>query len=364
MKIFEGKSPEERNKIIAAIVLGALAVLAIGYNGIGFFPSGKKAVTVSGSPTASPTASRTGDTVVTALPQQNEIDNIYASIPVAYAASPGAPDPGRNIFAFYEPPVPTPWSPTPPPPIKTPEPKTPEPIVYDIAVNYISRQSVYAGEKGFRLEVGGEKFAPDTYIYFNGSQLPTNFIGPQQLSADIPANFIASEGQRQIVVQTTDGKRFSAPVVFNVQAPPRPQFQYLGIVSRKRGNNDTAYIQEQAGNNAPPVSKRLNDIVGGRFRLVSIAPTRLMVQDVNLGFMHTVELVKGSGGQFSSSTTGPNHRLPSNNIYQPNYPTIPNQPIPNQPCPPGIPCDKIKPYESPTPNPQKQDADDDEDGDN
>ena len=70
MKIFEGKSPEERNKIIAATVLGALALFAIGYNVIGFFPSSRKTVSVnvSPSPTASVATNRTGDTVVTALP--------------------------------------------------------------------------------------------------------------------------------------------------------------------------------------------------------------------------------------------------------------------------------------------------------
>jgi hypothetical protein len=363
MKIFEGKSPTERNKIIAALVLGALSLLAIGYNVIGFFPSSKKTVSVSVSPTPTPAGpNRTGDRVVGELPKQEEIDSIYCCVPVPAAYAPPAADAGRNIFAFFEPPIPTPYSPT-PVPVKTPEViVTPTPPIPNVLVSFISRQSVYAGEKGFRLEVGGDK----SYVYFNGQQLPTNFVSPQQLSVDIPANFIAGEGQRQIVVQSPDGKRFSQPVMFNVQAPPRPQFQYIGIVSRKRGNNDTAYIQEQ--NKPVPTSARLNDVLGGRFRLVSIAPAKLMVQDVNLGFMHSVDLVKASGqtGMTGPSTIRPNPNFQDGNNYI--VPNMQNPNMPNQQCPPGIPCNLPR-YIPPTPQqPRDQkkddDDDDDEDGDN
>jgi len=109
MKLFEGKSPTERNKIIVALVLGVLSVLAIG-NMI-FQPfSGSRKTVVNMSPTPAATASpnRTGDTLVTPLPQQNVIDSVYASTPVFVQYPPGASDAGRNIFAFYEPPVPTP----------------------------------------------------------------------------------------------------------------------------------------------------------------------------------------------------------------------------------------------------------------
>jgi hypothetical protein len=283
---------------------------------------------------------------------------------------PSAPDAGRNIFAFYEPPVPTPYSPTPyvikETPIVTPTPTPTPPLL----VSFINRQSVYAGEKGFRLEVGGDKFTPETLIFFNGNQLPTNFINPQQLSADIPSNFIAGEGQKFIMVQTPDGKLYSNQVMLNVQAPPRPQFQYIGIVSRKRGNNDTAYIQEQG--KTEPTSARLNDILGGRFRLVSIAPARLMVQDVNLGFTHPIELVKATGqisGPTGPATIRPNPNFPNDgNTYQQYNPNVPNQSIPGIPnnLPRYIPPTPATPTTQPSRDPQqKKDVDDDdEDGDN
>jgi hypothetical protein len=355
MKLFEGKSPTERNKIIAAIVIGALAVLALGNMIFSPFSGSKKNITVnlSPSPTASASPNRNGDTVVTALPKQNEIDAVYISTPVVVQYPPSASDAGRNIFAFYEPPVPTPFSPT---PIVVKETKTPTPIPPpqpNIVLSYISKQSVYEGDKGFKLDVGGDKFTPETSIWFGGTPLPTTFISPQQLSAEIPANYIAGAGQKTIEVKSADGKLFSNPIYFNVQAPPKPQFSYIGIVSRKRGNNDTAYVMEQGKN--LPSSYRLNDIIGGRFRLVSISPAKLLVQDIQLGFLppYSMELVKGSGQTSSSTTT----RQPN-----PNFPDgfNPNPQI-NTQCPPGIPCN-LKPY--PTPQQQKSDDDVDDDGDN
>jgi hypothetical protein len=356
MKLFEGKSPSERNKIIVALVLGVLSVLAIGNMIFAPFSSSKKSITVNVSPSATASASpnRTGDVVITALPKQSEIDDVYTRIPVAVQYPPGAGDPGRNIFAFYEPPIPTPYSPTPyiektPKPTPTPTP-APTPNVY---FSFMSRQSAYAGEKGFKLEVGGDKFTPGTYIFFNGAQLPTNYISPQQMSADVPANYIANAGQMRIEVRSPDGVLFSQPLYFNVQEPPKPQFQYLGVVARKRGNNDTAYIMEQG--KTLPTSVRLGDPIGGRFRLISITPTKLLVQDIQLGFLppYPIELVKGTGQ--SSSTTfnrsSPNFNDPS--LVQPN---------PN-PCPPGIPCNNIRPYQTPQPQ-KKDDDDDDDDGDN
>jgi hypothetical protein len=363
MKLFEGKTPSERNKIIVALVLGVLSVLAIG-NMIfqPFSGSRKVTVNISPTPTASATPNRTGDTVVAPLPKQNEIDDVYTRIPVSVQYPPGASEPGRNIFAFYEPPIPTPYV-TPSVVPKTPKPETPVPVpTPNVILSFINKQSVYAGEPGFSLVVGGDKFTPETYIFFNGTQLPTNYTSPQQLSAEIPANYIAGAGQKTIEIRSPDGKLFSNPIYFNVQAPPLPQFQYLGIVSRKRGNNDTAYIMEQG--KTTPSSFRLNDIIGGRFRLVSISPAKLLVQDINLTFLppYPIELIKGAGQ--TSSTSGRQFPNDGNNYtpYTPNVPTIQNP----QQCPPGIPCN-VPRYIPPTPNPNQKDVDDnddDDDGDN
>ncbi len=385
MKLFAGKSPTERNKIIAAAVLGALSLfsLFLAFGGSIFSP--KKTVTVTVSPTPKPSASpnSNGNSDIAAV-TMDEMNNVYQSTPVVY--SPGsayAPDAGRNIFAFYEPPPPTPYSPTPippPAPPKTPTPPTPTPTP-EFTLAFVTPQSVYAGAKGFRLELAGERFTPASRIYFNGIELPTTFISPERLVADVPAELIAAEGQKQIIVQTPDGKFYSNQFLLNVQAPPRPQFQYIGMIARKHYNNDTAYFQEEGKKD--PFGARLNDVVGGRFRITSISSSEILMEDVNLGFKHRLALYRPPPGQTATTGTAPGTQNRRNSdqgfpqgfpqsgtmvpytqgIPNPNAPTNPNNGQPQEI--PGIPSNIQRYVPPPNPN-QKQrsdDIDDDDDGD-
>ena len=370
MKLFEGKSPAERNKIIAALVLGVMAVLALTYTFGGSLVGGRKvSVTVSASPT--PTASPRRNTEAVSMPSREDEILQYTTTPISYDPSASyAPDAGRNIFAFYEPPPPTPYSPTPTPePViiipKTPEPPPPPPLL----LGFVTPQSVYAGSKTFRMEVNGDKFTPDTVIYVNGNQMPTTFISPQQLVAEVPSNFIAGAGSLQVMVRTPDGGLYSNQVALNVQPPPVPQLQYIGMIARQRFNNDTAYFQEQG--KQTPISARLNDVIGGRFRLMSISAGETIFEDVNLGFKHRLALYRPVAGQ----TTGAN---PSQNISptltNPGRPTqkggfTPNSPNPNNPNQPvyiqpgeipGIPGNI--PIYQPTPPPKNDNDDEDDDG--
>jgi hypothetical protein len=359
MKLFEGKSPAERNKIIALIGLGAMAVLAIGYNIIGLYPSRKTNVTVSASASPTPSGSPRNSSDIAALPSNEEIIFGYTTTPISY--SPGAfyaPDAGRNIFAFYEPPPPTPYV---APPIviraETPYP-TPAPTpAPSLLVGFVTPQSVYAGSKSFRMDVSGDKFTPDSMILFNGNPIPTTFVSPQQLSAEIPSNFIAGAGPVSIMVRTPDGKLFSNPVILNVQAPPTPQFQYIGMIGRKRANNDTAYFQEQGKTPAsPPYSARLNDIVNGRFRLVSISVNETVLEDVNLGFRYKLALYRPAPGQNASADNpNSNPKLDQQTVPQPMY--VPPQGIPGIPS--NIP--QYNPQQPPPQSPQPPINDEDDD---
>ena len=169
MKLFEGKSKTERNKIVAAIVLGVMCLvvfyLAFGRNM--FSGSSTTTVTVKTSPTPKSQTTASQDPDKFKLPSKEEQFNIDGSTPISYNQNSFyAPDPGRNIFAFYEPPLPCKENcPTPiPPPIVTPKPiVTPTP---DIQIAFLNPASVYAGSKGFRLEIAGDHFTPDTRIYF------------------------------------------------------------------------------------------------------------------------------------------------------------------------------------------------------
>lgn len=351
MNFFEGKSKQERNKIIAALVLGVLALVSL------FFAFGPS-LTGGGSTTATvniPTAPSPDAAVKTAadnfaLPTQQQQTFTYQTTPIVY--SPGSmstPDSGRNIFAFYEPPKPCPECAT-PSPIATPKPPAPTPTP-PMIIAMVNPQSVYAGTGSFKLELAGDKFDPSAHIYYNQSEIPTNFVNSQRLTADIPANFIASEGSGTIIVQTQDGKKYSNQVIMTVQAPPKPQFQYVGMIARKRYNNDTAYFQEQG--KQTPTAARLNDVVGGRFKLVSISAEETVFQDVDLGFKHKVELYRPPPGTVTSGyPAGPGRYRP----YNPNMPNyIPPQNIPAYPNNNRY----VQPNQQRTP--EKKDEDDDAD---
>lgn len=369
MKLFEGKSPTERNKIIAASVLGAMALLSLIYTFGGSFFGSKKTVTVSVSPTPTP-ATRANLEPVT-MPTTAEENLTYTTTPIRYEPWVfNAPDAGRNIFAFYEPPPPTPYVPTPPPTPKIEPPATPVPTpTPPFLVGFVTPQSVYAGSKTFRLEVNGDKFTPESLIYFNGNQLPTTFVSPQQLVAEVPSNFIAGAGSIQIMVRTPDGSLYSNMVALNVQAPPVPQFQYIGMIARQRFNNDTAYFQEQG--KQTPIGARLNDVIGGRFRLMSISASETVFEDVNLKFKHRLALFRPQPGQGGGSAPGQNQnpalnspgRLPNRGGFNPNNPNPNSSPIttidPSN-CPPGIPCGNMPIYQ-PTPPPNNS-KDEDDDG--
>lgn len=366
MKIFEGKSPTERNKIIAAGVLGAMSLLVVVYNIINLYPSRKTSVTVTASP--KPTTAPRVNLETVAMPSREDEISEYTTTPIFYdQKSSYAPDAGRNIFAFYEPPPPTPYVAPPvvfvPPPTLPPPSPTPVP---PFLVGFVTPQSVYAGSKTFRLEVNGDKFTPESLIYLNGTQIPTTFVSPQKLTADVSSNMIASAGAIQIMVRTADGGLYSNPAMLTVQAPPRPQLQYIGMIARKRFNNDTAYFQEKG--KETPVGARLNDVVGGRFRIASISASEVVLEDVNLGFRHKLALYRPAPGQ--SASTGGNPNVDPNNGFYNTY--NPGTYIQQQGEIPGIPSNiprYVPPQgqQPPKPRPAKtvnNDDEDDDDGNN
>ncbi|MEZ5428828.1 MAG: hypothetical protein R2747_21465 [Pyrinomonadaceae bacterium] len=360
MKFFEGKSPKEKNQIIILMVVGTLAVLAVGYNLSGLF-WGKSKGSSSAKKSPTPTATVRTASQNPNMPTQTEMDFQYGTTKVIYVPNSfNAPGPGRNIFAFYEPPKPTPYSPTPTPTPKPPTPPPPTPTP-DYLLAYAAPGSVYAGSAGFTLELNGDRFTPEVGILFNGNQLPTTYIGPQRLRAEIPANAIAFAGTRNISVFSADG-RYSNMITINVQEPPKPQVEYIGMIARKRYNNDTAYFTERGKDE--PIGARLNDIVGGRFRLKSISAQEVVFEDVNLGFVHKLKLKRPEPGQASSFPGNPRGGGGNYTPYTPPVSTeVPSGNIPGIPA--NIPRYRGTPRATPKPDNDKDDDDgDDDDGDN
>jgi hypothetical protein len=343
MNPFAGKSPTERNKIIAAIVLGVVSLTALYLAFGGSLFSGSKTVATGVTPTPKPSISPSSASKAAAIPSQDEQFGVYSSTPIDYrpGAFPGS-EPGRNIFAFYEPPPPCPQCPPPPTPVKpipTPTP-TPTPPMH---LEFVTPQTIYAGSGSFRLELNGDKFDPAAKIYFRGAALPTQFVSPQKVFANVPASMIASPGSIDIIARSSDGKLYSEQKMITIQEPPKPQFHYIGAKLAARGNNDTGYFME-TGKQTPTVA-RLGDVVGGRFRLVSISRNEAIFEDVSLPFKHQVKMESPAPGT-TSQPTGPrgfpNGFNNDQNVYVPyqngqeNIPGIPNN-IPRAQPPQNVP---------------------------
>lgn len=359
MAVLEGKSPAERNKLIAAIVLGVLALVALWFAFGPRFGGTSTNVSVTVSPTPRSGTSPNRELGPVKMPSKAEQDLAYM-VPVVYnRGSFYAPDPGRNIFAFYEPPPPCPDCPTPIPPTPKPFIPTPTPpLPFELTLT--TPANIYAGSKAFRLEVIGDRFTPDAKIFFNSAELPTTFVNAQRLAANVPANLIATQSSATIMVRTPDGKGYSLGRGFSVQPPPQPQFRYVGMIARRLGNNDTAYLEEQG--KQTPTGYRLNDVVAGRFKIVNISSERVVVEDTNLGFRHQVELYRPAPGTASTTTTGPGN-FPGRPGMAPGFPNNPQMPMQGIPGIPG----NIPIYRPPNRNANANrpvDDEDDEDTDN
>jgi hypothetical protein len=274
------KKPGERNKLIIAVVLSVVALVFLWWAFFGF-----------GSSKQSPTRARATPSPAVAVRQQanqtapqetiqdlrNDVMNLRA---ISYTRlAPPVGEARRNIFAYYEPPpkavqqteLPTP-TPTPTPPV---------------LLAALSPANVYAKTADFTLEITGDKFTPDLRVTMDGRELQTRYAGPQQISATVPASFIANPGSRQISLRSPDGKAYSNASTLNVAQPPTPNYTYIGIIGTRR-HVDTAILQDRS--NREIVNVQRGDVVGGRFRITSISEKELVLVDTNLKIRHTLAL--------------------------------------------------------------------------
>ncbi len=288
MALFEGKTPSERNKLIAAIVLGVLALAALSYMFFGSSSSPQRTANNNNNrrqtttQTTTTTRTTTAGTVPTPGQLRDSNDELAPPQPINYQVTlPAVPEAGRNIFAFYVPPPPPPKpSPTPTPP--------PPPVPPPLVLSSISPTNVYARTGDFTLQVTGDKFTPAVRIYVGDAELATRFISPQQLSATVPAPLISFEGGRQVKVSTSDGKLFSNTATINVMAAPIPNYSFVGIIGDKR-YSDTAILKDK--NTKQLLNVQRGDIVGGRFRVTSISEREVWLTDTSLRIKHTLAFV-------------------------------------------------------------------------
>lgn len=286
MAVLEGKTPSERKKTIAAIGLGAVALILLAYM---FLGSSSKTNTAGGKkPTPTP-GRQAGPTTPAEVRQGAEFVPAVLNPDISM---PAVPEAGRNIFAFYVPPTPKPTpEPTPIPP--------PPPVPPNLILASISPVNVYAHTGDFTLDVSGDKFTSETRIFVGGAELPTRFVSPQQLSTKVSGQLISFEGGRDIEVRSRDGQLFSNKATLNVMAAPVPNYTYVGVLNRQ-GSNDTAIMKEKNGKELLNIQR--GDVLGGRFRVTSISVREVTLTDTGLNIKHKLPLVgesnnSGAGGQ-------------------------------------------------------------------
>jgi hypothetical protein len=299
MPLLEGKTPAERNKMIAAIAFGALALLLVGRMFFGGDDTPPRRPSNSRTPGTAAVPANGADGNSQAEDPSLQIPREVVYTPVSYSV----PDAGRNIFAFYVAPVPQPKASV-AVVVPTPTPVPPAPLT----LGGISPSSVMARTGEFTLQLSGDKFTPQSRVYVDGQELPTKFMSAQQLSTTVPGTLITAPGARQIVVRTPDNSLYSDPASLNVSAPPTPQFTYVGILGGSR-YNDKAILKNQ-GNELITVQR--GDLVAGRFKVTSISTRAVEFTDSQLQIKHTLPFVenRATGASNNPGNAQPRYQPP------------------------------------------------------
>jgi hypothetical protein len=162
----------------------------------------------------------------------------------------------------------------------------------------VSPANVYARTGDFTLELAGNKFTSQLRVVIDNTELPTRYIGPQQLAASVPASLIANPGSRQVMLRSSDGKLYSNMSSLTVATPPVPNYTYIGIIGTPR-HIDTAILQDKTSKEVLNVQR--GDLLAGRFRVTSISEKEVVFVDSNLKIKHNLGMSsqgdRGSPGQ-------------------------------------------------------------------
>ena len=289
MALVDLNKPGEKKKLIWAAVLGLVAIIFLWWTFFGFgSSSSSRATQRAANPSATPRPAgptNAGNGNQQASPDIRDLANSLTPIkfePSSY----NAPEAKRNIFAYYVPP---------PPPVATPKVETtPPPPPPPVLLASISPASAYARAPEFKLEAAGDKFTPNMRIVIDGRELPTKYTSPQQLSATVPATFIANPGPRPVMVRTPDNSLYSNVLTLGVAAAPLPNYTYVGIIGKVMHVDDVALVQDKA--NKSVISVQRGDLLSGRFRVTSISPKELVLLDANLKIQHKLAMTEGDKG--------------------------------------------------------------------
>jgi hypothetical protein len=284
MQATDIRNPNERNKVILAGALGLIAMVFLWWAFFGFGSSSTKvAPRAAAQPTPPPFTRRTTTTAAQSGEEFKPTDPEKLQ-PVVWPDTPiTMPEARRNIFIYYE---------KPPAPVAVPSIPTPTPTpVPPVLLASISPANVYAKTGDFTLEISGDKLTPQLRVVIDNAELPTRFINPQQLSASVSAAVIANPGTRSVMLRSADGQLYSNSTTLNIADPPKPNYNYIGIIGTPRFI-DTAILQEKA--NKEVVNVQRGDLLAGRFRVTSISEKEVVVIDNNLKVKHNLPMTSQS----------------------------------------------------------------------
>ena len=291
MGLFEGKTPAERNKTIAALVLPLVALVLLLRMFFGGDSPAQRRTTGNTNRAGATAPNGTGQPAADG--EDLAMPNPLPVVGITY----NAPEAARNIFAF--PPVNAGRPAGPVTPVvadaPTPTPTPPPPLT----VNSVSPANVFARTGDFALEVSGDKFTPESRVFLDGQEVPTAFRGPQQLTAQVPAALVTAQGARTVAVRTPDGALYSNTATLNVMAPPTPQVTFIGLFGDKRYARDRAVLKPNQSNDLITVQR--GDLVSGRFKVTNISERAVEFEDTQLKIKHTVPFSEARASNFTSA---------------------------------------------------------------
>lgn len=279
----DNSNTEKKSEKRKQIMLGALVLILLGALYFQFFTGGSNRTRGNASGPARARATP----AATATPRAGDKNVPTISEPLDLASMTdraGTGDgTGRNIFIY---PTPT------PPPTPKPTTPTPTPIPPPVILFSANPGSVFARSPDFNLAVFGEKIPQDAKILINGREFPTTIVNARELRTRVTGDAIRNAGSLGILVRSSsDAKLYSNQLPLNVAEPPPPQYRYIGRI--ERSNGAIAVLKGQNDEQAFSVSR--DSVFGGRWKVISITPQRIVLEDTTIKVTHTIDFTGENG---------------------------------------------------------------------
>lgn len=274
----EKDKKQDNSETRKKILLGVLLAVMVGVVYLQFFtgddpvPTSPVAVnpaTRRPSPTPTPRALRPGEKAIPIITQPLQF--------AWFEKRNSGEGTGRNIFVY---------PPPPPPPTPKPLPPQPTPPPPPILLSALNPSGVIGRTGGFVMNIFGDKIPEDAQAFLDGRPYPTKFVNATKVEVQIPPEAIRNGGSLGVQVRSKgDSSLFSNSISLSVAEPPPPPYRYVGLISNKRGM--TAVLKSQADEGEVHTVIKGGKL-GTHWRIVSITPQRIEIEDTNIRVVHTI----------------------------------------------------------------------------